>query len=102
MSDAESRRPAMDTRTPSALGVGLMAAAGYPVWPNPARQALTPSAPMPVAAMSPVPAEEVQALLRRVESLLVDAPHWDEEARGTCVGLAQRVHDAARTVAVLD
>ena len=60
----------MDTRTPSALGIGLMAAAGYPVWPAPARQAPSPTAPAPEGL---APAEEIQELLRRVEALLVDA-----------------------------
>ena len=60
----------MDTRTPSALGIGLMAAAGYPVWPAPARRAPSPTAPAPEGL---APAEEIRELLRRVEALLADA-----------------------------
>src|SRR5215212_2634216 len=75
VTDIATRHPAMDTRTPSALGIGLLAAAGYPVWPAPARRVPSPTSPAPVAATSLVPAEEAQELLRRVESLLVDARH---------------------------
>ena len=74
----------MDTRTPSAVGVGFMAAAGYPVSLFPARRAPNPTTPMPATAQNLVPAEEVQALLRRVESLLINELRGDGEARASC------------------
>jgi hypothetical protein len=99
MSDTATPRLAMGTRTLSAIGVGLMAAAGRSMPRPQAKPAPAPTTPALVAAAPLSPAEEIERLLRRAESLMLNELRWDDKVRSECYGLALRVASLTTDVA---
>jgi len=99
MSDTTTPPLVMGTRTLSAIGMGLMAAAGRSVPRARAKPAPAPTTPTLVAAAPLSTAEEIERLLRRAESLMLNELRWDDRVRSACYCLAMRVASLTTDVA---